>query len=337
MDGKLTRQGILRQEDDYYIIRQPMPYPPGESNSYLIKTNDGWAVLDVGVDIPGTRQIWEQALYEVGISFENINYIYITHCHPDHLGAAAWLQQKSEAPVYMLEEEIRRAEKYFFIEGDIEDCYRQIIENKVLKSGFAPELLTGLVKVWHEEVIALSPRPEVILPLNKDQKIDLAGEKFEIIRSSAHADGQYILWSEKRSHIFSADSIGTQVYLYFYDWPNSELKNPLADLFHSIDILKELGDVKLFPGHGNTFSNLNFYLQALQERHEKMLDKILRLVDHAMSPAEIYPQMYKLVDYVHLHRVVMGETLGYLKYLTNQGKMITCDDGQNVRFCPRNI
>ena len=37
---------FLGREGDYYIIRQPIPWPLAESNSYLIESADGWTVID---------------------------------------------------------------------------------------------------------------------------------------------------------------------------------------------------------------------------------------------------------------------------------------------------
>ena len=42
-----------------------MPYPLKENNAYLAETDSGWAVIDLGIDIPGTRELWEVAVVMV--------------------------------------------------------------------------------------------------------------------------------------------------------------------------------------------------------------------------------------------------------------------------------
>lgn len=328
---------FLGQEGDYYIIRQPIPWPLAESNSYLIESDDGWTVIDVGVDTPSTRFIWEKALKEIGIKFSQIKQIYITHCHPDHLGAAAWLQQQSQAPVYMLEAEIERARRYIFMDkADFTAQYRQAIVNKTRPVGFPDNLLDELVKDWEYEVTPLFPCPELLLPLHEQDTVELGGLPFEIITAPIHADGQIMLFNQKLNQLFSADVISTGAHLHFTDWPNSDLTSPLAELFILIDKMEKLGEVRVFPGHGPVFNDLPRHLTSLREKQHRRLQRILSLVTEKRTPFELYERFLKIpdIDYVHMDRVMMGELLAYLVYLAEQGEISKYWDEGGVRYGP---
>lgn len=54
------------------------------TNCYLIQTNDGWLLLDTG--LPDTFSQLLQLLNQNDISVYEINYLLITHFHPDHAG-----------------------------------------------------------------------------------------------------------------------------------------------------------------------------------------------------------------------------------------------------------
>ncbi|HWQ75185.1 MAG TPA: MBL fold metallo-hydrolase [Syntrophomonas sp.] len=330
--GSLFYRGILREECGYFVLRQSIPYPLGDSNSYIAETSQGWAIIDVGVDLPSTRELWQLALKEIGISFQNISEIYITHCHPDHLGAAKWMQQRSNAPVFMLDEEIKRADTFIFFDTDFAASYRKAIEDECRRQNFRDELRDALVHSWQHEVTPLFPKPEVLLPLHENQQIDLRGEKFTIIPAPVHVDGQFLLWNDNVNQLFCADLLAKDAYVHFTDWPNTRRPNSIELLFNCIERLKTMGTPVVFPGHGGSFNDLPARLQSLQDRHWHRLKKIREKIKGEITAADMYPQIYDLFDYVHLHRSAMGETLGYLEYLSYIGEIQKSDQEDRVIF-----
>lgn len=331
----LANAGIMRMDSGFYIIRQSMPYPLGETNVFLMESGDGWAVIDVGVDLESTRLVWEQAVKEVGISFKQIRKIYITHCHPDHLGAARWLQQCCDAPVYMLREEIERAQKYVFLDQkDFKQLYRQAISEEVTINEFPAVKIDELIEDWYSEVRPLYLEPAGLLPMDVGDKIDLGGNIFEVMPAAGHSDGQCMFWSSQLKQLFLADILAAGAYLHFTDWPNTSLQNPLQNLFDLLEQLKKMGVVRTFPGHGLVIEDLNAQVDKLILKHQHILSKMEAAVTKPVSAGGLYPQLYPPVDYVHFHRVVMGETLGYLNYLVSQGRLKKGSDQGIVMYIP---
>lgn len=338
MEKDLIESGIMRYDCGCYIIRQIMPYPLGETNVFLAESSDGWSVIDVGVDLPTTREVWEQALKTVGISFNRINHIYITHCHPDHMGAARWLQQRSGAPVYMLGAEIERAQKYIYLnEDNFKTLYRQVIRDKITLNRFPQDKMEELIEDWYTQVRPLYPEPVELLPLYEGDIIHFGGNAFEVLLAAGHTDGQSMFWSPKAKFLFIGDVLAAGAYLHFTDWPNSDLRNPLQNLFESFDRIKGLGVRRVFPGHGPVIEDLDSVIEGLTGKHRRSLDKVAAAVTAPISAGELYPLLYQMYDYVHHHRVVMGEVLGYLNYLTSRGKLV-CNqvDGRIVYMPPLN-
>lgn len=339
--GDLAAQGIMRQEDGYYIIRQSMPYPLGDNNAYLVEGNSGWVVLDVGIDLPATREVWEMVFRETGISASDIQAIYITHCHPDHLGAARWLQEKCDAPIFMSQEEIDRAHRFIFLAGDYESAYHGAIIDQVEASDFPLDLCAALVKDWHLEVSPRFPEPAEILPVHPGNSLQLQGSRFTIIQAPIHADGQFMLWSPDCHHLFCADVMVAGAYLHFTDWPNSFLTNPLDNFFTLVDNLQSLGEIKAFPGHGLAINDMSARLGRLRKRHQLFLGRMGSAVKEPMTAGQVYRQLvetfgfrFEDIDYIHLHRVLMGETLGYLEYLVSQNQMEKWLDHGKYYYAP---
>lgn len=61
------------------------------TNSYLLETNDGWLMFDC--DCAGTLGALFKALKAESISLGEVNYLLISHFHPDHAGLAQDLKE----------------------------------------------------------------------------------------------------------------------------------------------------------------------------------------------------------------------------------------------------
>lgn len=78
------------------IIRIPI-LPFGLVNAHLIVAPHGCILVDAG--LPGSERKIERALARLGLSFDHIKLIVITHAHVDHAGSAAPIRDLSGAPI----------------------------------------------------------------------------------------------------------------------------------------------------------------------------------------------------------------------------------------------
>src|SRR5918997_6839801 len=93
-----------------YQLKVPVPIPLVFVSAYLAEGDGGWTLIDTGFDYPEGRTAWESGAEAIGCNLgRDVERIVVTHFHPDHLGAAYWLQGISGAPVCMLESEIENS------------------------------------------------------------------------------------------------------------------------------------------------------------------------------------------------------------------------------------
>src|SRR5574338_565592 len=83
-------------------LRMPLPFALDHSNLWLLDDGDALVAVDTGYDGEDVRQHWEQILGADGRPFSRL---VVTHCHPDHLGLAAWLARRDGAPILMTQGE----------------------------------------------------------------------------------------------------------------------------------------------------------------------------------------------------------------------------------------
>ena len=84
------------------IFHLPLPIPnPGldHVNTYLVRADGEFLLIDTGWDTPEVFDSLKGQLTEIGVSFEDISRIVVTHIHVDHYGLAGRLKQLSQAEI----------------------------------------------------------------------------------------------------------------------------------------------------------------------------------------------------------------------------------------------
>ena len=66
-------------------ITTPLPTRPGHVHSYLLPGEDGWTLVDTGIGLPDAQE----RLGAASLDGAEVARIFVTHFHPDHVGAAA--------------------------------------------------------------------------------------------------------------------------------------------------------------------------------------------------------------------------------------------------------
>ena len=254
--------------------------------SYLVEDRDGWTVIDPGFDYPPARETWERGVAEVGLDLErDLARIIVTHLHPDHIGLARWLEERSGAPVWMLEGEIENARRLWDPDRGTEDFVRYLIRNGM--DAQTAEPTAGSTRLG----VRL---PERLLPLRPGDSIELGGSEARVVHTPGHSDFHFILHDERRRLLFAGDhlllEITPNIGLWTYTAPR-----PLRRYLDSLASLRGLDVDLVFPGHGPLFHDLDGRVDELLAHHEERLSVMLAALDggrrrHSRSRAVSSPR-----------------------------------------------
>src|SRR5690349_5284543 len=77
-----------------FRVTFPLPFGIDHVHCYLLASDDGWTVVDTGLGLPDAREQWSRVLDGVAVA-----RIFVTHFHPDHVGASAEVAELTGAPV----------------------------------------------------------------------------------------------------------------------------------------------------------------------------------------------------------------------------------------------
>ena len=212
------------------IIKVPM----GKSNAYLIKSSEGYILVDAG--IKGKETKVRNALKKIGLTLNNIKLIIITHVHYDHVGSLKKLQDLTNAKVMVHSSEFKNLKL-----GNSEFPKGTTKVSKVI-SKMANKVLEG----EFEGVVA-----DIII----DDVYDLRpfGVHGEVMHTPGHTKGSISVIIENE-HFFSGDT--------FFNILKSSVYPPFADdreeLMKSWIKIKEKSPSLFYPGHGKIFNKRKF-------------------------------------------------------------------------------
>jgi glyoxylase-like metal-dependent hydrolase (beta-lactamase superfamily II) len=306
-----------RVADGVWQLKLPVPFPLRFVSVYLVEGNDGWTLVDAGYDYPPARAAWETGAATAGCELgRDVVRIVVTHFHPDHIGVARWLQERTEAPVCMMEREIPFARKLW---GSSETG---VFEEYLVSNGMDRYMAQEAAAVIRYAL----PLPEEMVPLRAGEKVPFGEGAARIVHAPGHADNQIVLYDEAQGILFAADHLLLGITPNIGLWPESE-PHPLARYLGSLEGMRGLDADLVLPGHGPVFHDLHGRIGELVFHHEERLETIRRVIEgDSRAPYEVSRVVFRGTLTLHQRCFALAETLAHLDHLVLQGRARRIDD-----------
>lgn len=311
----LKRYGI-------YTLTIPSVFPTGDTRCFAAEGEDGWTLIDVGVSTPQAREIWESFLRQIGISFQQIQSIYLTHNHPDHCGIAGWLQQQADAKVFLPRKEMPPLAKYMLSEKEqIEQ-----IRTEMAPYGIADEMIVRLAKDIIQLQAFFKPYPE-ITPLDEGDTFRFGDDVYTVYNIPGHSDAHGVFLGESHKRLFSGDAFLADHVSQVSDWPYSTLADPLAANLQALKDIVVMNPAQVLPAHGPIFEGATERLTEIDKLHKRRMTKVLKTLTRAMTLPEICQAIDVKARVLQEFRVSWADTRAYLEYLWRQGLIVKNTEG----------
>ena len=298
--------------DGVYQLKLPVPFPLKFVASYLLPGEDGWTIIDPGFDYPPAREAWENRAAELELNLErDVAKIVVTHLHPDHIGLAQWLEERSGARVWMLSGEIENARHVWDPRRGTESFVEFLVRNGMNEQTAESTASTTRLGVRI---------PERIEALHPGDKISLGDHKARVIHTPGHSDYHFVLHDERRKLLFAGDHlllhITPNIGLWTYTAPN-----PLERYLASLRGLRGLDVVLILPGHGPLSHDLDGRIEELIRHHAERLSIMHSVFDGGTAtPFDVARQVFPEELSDHQLRFALAETLAHLEYLVGEGR-----------------
>lgn len=290
------------------------PFQIGAVHIYLIE-DQALSLIDAGVNTEEAWQDLKSQLRSLNYRPEDIQQIFLTHHHPDHIGL---VEKFPEAKIFghkYVDYWLRRDQE--FLNG-YKEYYEDFLSRAGLPKGFqsrAGEL---------EALLHFSGRGKLDFTLKEGDSLS-GHEDWQVIETFGHAQSHLSFYNEKAGLFIAGD------HLLLNQSPNpiieapykdqKERQKPLLQYRSNLKKCLHLSIKDVLPGHGKTFSDVDQYVKRQLKEQEKRASYVLKLLGKESLTAfdltrRLFPRHYK-----SQLELTLSETIGQLDYLLDLGNV----------------
>jgi glyoxylase-like metal-dependent hydrolase (beta-lactamase superfamily II) len=309
-------------------IRMPLPFALDHINLWILADGDGFTLVDTGYGVEATWSLWERHFDGV-LAGRRVKNIVVTHYHPDHLGSAAWLAKRTEAPLWMTLGEFLSGHSAHDDTGgfDRPTGFDFFVRNGLDATRFSEKARTG-----NRYRLGVPEIPKTYNRLIDGDTIRIDGHEWQVVTLFGHAPEHAALWCASKNVLISGDQVLPRITTNVGVWGNQPESNPLALFLGSMSKLSHVkGDAIVLPSHDRVFHGVHARIAQLHEHHERRLERLLAGCDQPITAAEAIPLLFKRQLDDHQLMFAMGESIAHLHYLQHAGKLRREEDDAGVR------
>ena len=254
------------------VWRLPLPLkdsPLGHVNTYLVRADDGYLLVDCGWDTADTLRALEGHLRALDIRLPDIRHLVITHIHPDHYGLAGRLREITSAELSFHRLERLYIESRYVDADTLMGEMREWLHMNGTPAVELDQLNRGSMSMMARVQVAFPDRT-----LDGGEEIPCGRYAFRVIWTPGHSAGHICLYDARHKVLLSGDhvlphitpAVGLHV---------RTTSNPLADYMDSLRRLQGLELTVLYPGHGpevrDPQAKIAEYLAHRREREDRLV------------------------------------------------------------------
>ena len=303
---------VWQVADSAWQIRLPLPWSLSSVNVFLFARRDGFLLLDSGLRTDESLRSLEAALRSLNLNWESITEILISHLHPDHVGAAAEIRRRSQAPVRMHSLEARYVQPL----GPDRKYFAETA-NFLLRNGI-PDAVVETMRRASAAGAKSFERLQVDGSIDDGERIKFRGGTLHAIVAPGHSPALLCFYCPEQQALFSTDAILPRVtpnigVHWFYQG------NPLGDYLQSLAALEKLEVRSILPSHGKPFDGHRAWIGNTRQHHARRCESILAVLqDEPLHGFEIASLIRgrdrSLLDL----RFATAESLAHLEYMALQ-------------------
>ncbi|MBN8475147.1 MBL fold metallo-hydrolase [Sulfuritalea sp.] len=305
----------------------PLPFALNHINLWLLADGDGYAAVDTGFAQDPIKDAWKSALTE-----RLLTRVIVTHCHPDHLGLAAWLEQETGAGLWIAQGEYLAA--HMMVEQVAGYRISAMVEF-FRRHGLDAARMDGLVQRGNGYKRGVPEIPATYRRLFPDQRLRIGEHEWRTIVGHGHAPEHMSLYCAELGVLISGDMLLPRISTNISVMASTPLADPLGLFLASIDEYLALPvDTLVLPSHGRPFRGLHARVEQLHAHHAQRCALLLDACRGTpKSAADLIPVLFdREIPDPHQTMFAMGESIAHLNYLEHAGKLQRIEETGLIRF-----
>ena len=286
-------------------VTMPLPTRPGHVHCYLVPVDGGFMLVDTGLGLPDAKESWADELAQVD---GRIVRLFITHFHPDHVGAAADLVDLTGAPVS--QGRIDAAQGRLAWESD---GWAHVLADWFRRNGVPLSVTEELIEqgLLYRQFIRTAADVDLV---DDGDRV----EGWEVVAAPGHADGQLTLL--KDGILIAGDHLLARITPTVGLWPASR-PDPLGDYLDALQRTIEIAPEIAYCGHGDTVADPVGRARELIAHHdERLAFTAAALGSEPLTGYEVSYPVFGADLRPAARRFAVAETLSHLERLVRDGR-----------------
>ena len=322
-----------------YWIRMPLPFKLDHINLWLLEDNDdeddGWTIVDTGYGVADTHALWERHFIETMRGLP-VKRIIVTHYHPDHVGCAGWLHERTGAPLWMTATEFLSAHA---AAEDTSGFDRANTAQLFMAHGLArlrPDFAAAQQVRSGTYKRGVPTVPKRYQRLMAGDTVHIGARDWRVMTVFGHAPEHAVFFSAHDNVLISGDQVLPRITTNVGVWGNQPAADPLKQFLDSMREFSPLPSSTLvLPSHDRVFTGLHERLHQLRAHHEQRLSELESALGTPKSAAEIIPVLFRRELDDHQLVFAIGEAIAHLHYLWYAGRAVRMQSEDGIYLFKR--
>ena len=311
-------------------VRMPLPFALDHINLWLLEDGEGWALVDTGIGLPDTQALWDELLASE-TDGRPLTRIIVTHFHPDHMGNAGWLVERTGVDLWCTEAEWGAARMAWRTDGS-HDVERRLVHYR--RHGFDETAIDGFRRHGNHYPRVVPTLAPAFRRLADGDALTIGGRRFDVFTVHGHAPDHACLFNPDDGVLISGDQVLPKITTNVSVWPDRPTSNPLRQYLDSLGRFQPMdADTLVLPSHGLPFRGLHARLTGLRDHHDARLTETVRALADPRTGVELIPVLFRRELDAHQLGFAIGEVLAHLHLLEAEGAVTRlAGDDQVDRF-----
>src|SRR5688572_25438880 len=302
----------------------------GGANAFLVRDADGYVLFDCGADVAECSEALTEQLGSLGVPFDAIHTLILSHAHGDHAGLAIQVGERSGARILLHERDV-----VYAAYPNAGDADRRQLAQWLRRHGYPESEVAALLESAATGTRGNRRDQEIPVdrPLVGGEVLAIGRYRFEVLWTPGHTPGSICLLDRRARVLLCGDHILEIV------TPNVSLhplldENPLPGYLESLrDFAHQEIDLVL-PGHGPRIADLDARTAEIAQRHEGRRAQVLSLLTRTPQSAyDLATQVWARPGrrnwnalHPHLRRNAVGMIAAHLELLAESEAGLTCHE-----------
>lgn len=306
--------------------------PLRELNSYLLKGEDSWLLIDTGFRKEACRTALSEGLSELHVDLEKTD-VLLTHLHSDHSGLAAEFAGKHRK-IYLSRTDLR------YLAMNIANKTVAERNARFLEEGFPPELLEENQRTNPAMAERLQALDDRFTPIDDGQEIRIGEYRLKTVVVPGHTPGNSMFWMPEQEIMFTGDHILFDITPNITAW--SWVEDSLGDYLENLLRVRNYPVRLALPGHRKS-GDYKERIRVLLDHHERRLSETERIVKQnpGLCAYDIAGKMTWKIrsagweDFPLAQKwFAVGECMSHLNYLLKRNRVERRMEGGIRRYYP---